>query len=355
MSFEIKIYNSFEDSLETIWNNFEKEAESYCFQNSYWLKNWYQSLNNKNDIDLHIFLVYQNQKLLFIFPLCIEKKYGLKILKWQGGNQSDYMGGLIKGESSLEKKEFLLLWKKIKDKLPDFDITYFKNQPEKIGNAINPFVNHLNSFKTSNSRSINLKDSFETFINNNLKKKFLSDTKRSLNTLNKKGRIDFKIYENVNNSQRKKIIEEILYQKELRLKELNQKNEIDKFSENFYINFDERKFLNGNLHISSLKFNDTIIAMHWGAIYKNTYYYLMPSIAKTEYLKYSPGRLLLYKLVEWCYQKNIKKFDLSLGEESYKKNWSNLKNGLYDLYETNSLKSYPLFYLLKIRSYLKSL
>ena len=108
MSFEIKIYNSFEDSLETIWNNFEKEAESYCFQNSYWLKNWYQSLNNKNDIDLHIFLVYQNQKLLFIFPLCIEKKYGLKILKWQGGNQSDYMGGLIKGESSLEKKEFLL-------------------------------------------------------------------------------------------------------------------------------------------------------------------------------------------------------------------------------------------------------
>ena len=81
----------------------------------------------------------------------------------------------------------------------------------------------------------------------------------------------------------------------------------------------------------------------------------MPSIAKTEYLKYSPGRLLLYKLVEWSYQKNIKKFDQSLGEESYKKNWSNLKNGLYDLYETNSLKSYPLFYLLKIRSYLKSL
>tara|TARA_B100002051_G_scaffold273989_1_gene314018 strand:+ start:287 stop:811 length:525 start_codon:yes stop_codon:yes gene_type:complete len=171
MNFEIKIYNSFEDSLETIWNNFEKESESYCFQNSYWLQKWYQSLNNKKDLDLHIFLVYQNQKLLFIFPFCIEKKYGLKILKWQGGKQSDYKCGLIKNDSLIGKKEFLSLWKKIKNRLPDFDLTYFKNQPEKIGSNINPFVKFLNSNKTSQSRSINLDHSFETFINNDLKKK----------------------------------------------------------------------------------------------------------------------------------------------------------------------------------------
>ena len=67
MNFEIKIYNSFEDSLETIWNNFEKESESYCFQNSYWLQKWYQSLNNKKDLDLHIFLVYQKSKVAFYF------------------------------------------------------------------------------------------------------------------------------------------------------------------------------------------------------------------------------------------------------------------------------------------------
>ena len=70
-------------------------------------------------------------------------------------------------------------------------------------------------------------------------------------------------------------------------------------------------------------------------------------------MRYSPGRLLLYHLIKWSFENKIKRFDLTLGEESYKKEWSNSKVFLYDFVEPNKLKSYPHFFYLKVRIQLK--
>ena len=52
----------------------------------------------------------------------------------------------------------------------------------------------------------------------------------------------------------------------------------------------------------------------------NCFYYLITS--DYEFLKYSPGRILLKKQINWCIKNDIKKIDLGPGEFEYKKQLS---------------------------------
>jgi CelD/BcsL family acetyltransferase involved in cellulose biosynthesis len=353
MSFKIKIFNEFNEDLEKIWKNFEKESSNYCFQNYYWLKNWHINLKNKNK--LFTTLVYKNNTLIMILPLYVEKKYGIKILKWQGGEQADYMNMLILKDFVINNDDFLNLWKLIKKEISFFDLLYFEKQQKFIGEILNPLVQNLNVEKNYVSHSISLPNSLDLFIEKNLKNKFIRDTERMKKNLQKEGDIEFLIYENNDNSKKQEIIKEIINQKILRIKELKQKNVLDKDTQNFYLKFDDSEFSNGKLHISSLNLNGKSLAAHWGVVYKNVFYYLMPTIAKTDFMKHAPGRLLLFFLIEWSIKNKIKKFDLTIGDESYKKNWSNSKIDLFSYLERKNLKSYPIYFYFKFKNKIKNL
>ena len=180
MEYEIKIHYDYNDSLKDLWNNFEKKSFNHCFQNFYWLENWYKNLKDKEALIICTLLVTKNNQLSYIFPFCLEKKFGIRLLKWQGGLQADYMNGLFFSTTDIGKIDFLNLWKKIKEKLPKFDLVYLEKQPEKIGQLENPFVKYLSKIQQSYSSSIVSEDTFDEFLEKNLKKKFLDDTKRSL-------------------------------------------------------------------------------------------------------------------------------------------------------------------------------
>ena len=141
----------------------------------------------------------------------------------------------------------------------------------------------------------------------------------------------------------------MLNQKISRINNLKLKNSLNNNAQNFYLDFDNSKFSHGQLHISSLNLNEKILSVHWGVIYKNIFYHLMPSISQNEFMKHAPGRLLLFNLIEWSIDNKIYKFDFTIGDESYKRDWTKENNFLYDYLESNKLKIYPVYLFLKIR------
>jgi len=351
----IEIYKSFNDSLKIIWKNFEENSINYCFQNYYWLNNWYENFKKQEKIEACVVVVYSGKTICGIFPFCVHEIKSIKFLKWMGGEQSDYMNGLFSNNFIFEKDKFFYLWKLIKKELPTFDIIHLYNQPEYILDTLNPFVKNLKAIKNGFTNGIEIQDSFEEYIDKNLKKKFLNDTKRSLNQLNKRGKLEFKIREKKNILDNVDFIQKILDEKISRLNELKLKNNFKKNIQEFYTRFNNDEFDYGKLQLSSLELDGKILASHWGVIYKNIFYYLLPSIVKNDLMRFSPGRILLYYLIKWCSENKIKRFDLTLGEESYKKEWSNSKIFLYDFVEPNTLKSYPLYIYLKTKIQIKKL
>ena len=351
MNFEIKIFNNFDSEIEKIWINFEKDSKNYCFQNFYWLKNWHANLTTKTKI--FNILVFQNEKIIMIIPLYTESKNGVRILKWQGGDRADYMGCLLTTNFFIEKKNFIKIWEKIKKEINLFDIVYLQRQPKKILNNINPFFSYLKNYEDYVTNSINLEKDFNLFLSKNVKSKFISDTKRRINGLQKLGELKFEIIDNTNDLEVKSTVKNIFIEKAQRLEKYKLKNPFNEEAKKFYLNFDNQYFKNGYLHISKLTINETTISYHWGVVYKNVFYHLVPTITESEYVKYAPGRIHLQNLIKWATTQNILKFDFTIGNEEYKKDWTNSSEYLHSHIELNSYFYFFHYFFLYLKNIIK--
>ena len=79
-----------------------------------------------------------------------------------------------------------------------------------------------------------------------------------------------------------------------------------------------------------------------GIIYKNRFNYLLLSMKEGNLDRYSPGRLLIALLIRWSISKKLEVFDFTLGDEGYKKSWSNKNSYLFNYVESKSLNGFNL-------------
>ncbi|MEJ2721498.1 MAG: GNAT family N-acetyltransferase, partial [bacterium] len=90
------------------------------------------------------------------------------------------------------------------------------------------------------------------------------------------------------------------------------------------------------------------VTTHWGMIHQKRFYYYMPSLASARWRRYSPGRLLLCHLFEWCFDNGIEVFDFTIGDEPYKQDWCDEETLLYEYFEARTPvgKLYGVYYRL---------
>ena len=123
---------------------------------------------------------------------------------------------------------------------------------------------------------------------------------------------------------------------------------------NFYNSFENNNSKKIKIHLCSLTLNDELIAIHWGVIYKNRFYYLLLSMKEESFARYSPGRLLISSMIKWCIENKIQIFDFTLGSEKYKISWSNDKSILFNYLKLNNVKGFIFYLMIKIKLILKS-
>ena len=73
----------------------------------------------------------------------------------------------------------------------------------------------------------------------------------------------------------------------------------------------------------------------------------MPTIPDTEYMRFSPGRILLQYLVKSSIDNGLKELDFTIGDEPYKKDWYNNINILSCYIEKKNFKHFIKYLLLK--------
>ena len=352
MSYEIQVYSRPDSQLKEHWQKLEGNSFGYCYQSYDWFENWVDNFRNQTK-DICCVVVSYNKEILFILPLEIIKKFNLRILQWIGGKHSDYLGPILNKDFDLTKEDFIDLWKKIKLKIPNFDLIYFTKQPKTIDKLNNPFVIFFKNYTNSNTYNIILPKTWNEYDQLILKKKFRTQNTRSKKLLKKLGNLKFKIL--TNKSEKIEIIRELFIQKNLKLKSHGVTELLENEDLNFYTSFEKRNLDTISTHISYLKLNEKIIAIHWGVLYKKRFYYLLPSMSEKNLEKYSPGRLLLSLLIRWSISKKFQIFDFALGDENYKKKWTNSESQLFDYLYLNNFKGVILYILIKSKFMIKSI
>ena len=354
MNFEIKVYHSFDKSLKIIWKDFEKESVNYCFQSYDWFENWINNYRvNNNNFLLCTTVVRYKSRVICIFPFEIEKKFKFRILKWAGDKHADYFSPLLSKDFVFDKETFSNIYKKVFNVIKNIDVIYLIKQPEYIHEIKNPFIEFLKNFVDSKTYNILLPRKWEYYKKQILKKEFHLQNLRKKRSLKKLGNLKFKIYNDKN--EKISILNELFTQKNIRLSTKGIEDTLKLKDLEFYKKFEKESFNNIKTHLSSLILDDELIAIHWGIIYKKRFYYLLLSMKEDQLKKYSPGRLLIALLIRWTISKKLEVFDFTLGDESYKKSWSNTNSYLFNYVESKSLKGFNLFLLIKFKLFLKQI
>ena len=114
---------------------------------------------------------------------------------------------------------------------------------------------------------------------------------------------------------------------------------------------------NKNLsHLSYTKIGNNYAAIHLGFKTNNNFVYLLPAY-DSSFNKYSPGWIHIDYLLNECVNLRIKKFDLTIGNEGYKKRISTNNIKIYtfigsDIYSLINLFIVRFYYYFKNFSFL---
>jgi len=342
-NFTFKVFNKFEEKLEQDWKSLENEAKHFFFQKFVFIKTIVETFNGTN---INIVVVYEKNKPIAIFPLEIKRYNQIKILQWIGTNQSDYCCPVVNNKKFVNERDFKKIWNKILDVIKDYDIIFLNKQPEYIEQTLNPFAVFIQNTHYSIIYQIKLVFSENDYLSLVENKKFSSELRRTKKKLLEKYKVMFKT---LFLAKQKDLIEKILLKKNSYLKKKKISNSVNESLIDFYKKLSDlcpEKLVAGLIQVDG-----KTIAASIGIIENKRFYYLVPVIFYEEFNSFSPGKILINYLINWTIKNDLKVFDFGIGEETYKKYWSNYSTRIFRHLDYRGAKGFLVFLIIKI--YLK--
>jgi CelD/BcsL family acetyltransferase involved in cellulose biosynthesis len=86
------------------------------------------------------------------------------------------------------------------------------------------------------------------------------------------------------------------------------------------------------VHVSRLEVGDTIAAANFGAIHGGRYYHLVAAYGDGDLARFGPGAAHLRELLRTAIERGCREFDFTIGDEAYKREWSDRSMALHDLH-----------------------
>jgi CelD/BcsL family acetyltransferase involved in cellulose biosynthesis len=323
MDDEVKIatFDCFGDELEAYWKRLEPVSEHHVFQTYDWLRFWQETvgsavLQTKPWIAV---VLDDSDEPRIIFPLGIRRIGRIRVLEFLGTSQGDYLGPLIHKDWQRDSRAIEAAWSLVTNELPKHAVRHFVKLPALWVEDQNPLLDILKTNVQDSSYSARLPSTWQEF-QSRLRTKLKADNKRQRRRLGERGNLRFEVLKK--GTELTAHIEIMIKQKRERYRATGVPN-IFEHSEvgRFYRDLPAIAVGGRCIHFSVLKLDDEVLAAHWGAIYRGRFYYLMPSYAGGDWQNYSPGRLLLESLLEWCIAAKLELFDFTIGGEDYKKDW----------------------------------
>jgi CelD/BcsL family acetyltransferase involved in cellulose biosynthesis len=206
---------------------------------------------------------------------------------------------------------------------------HFIRQPVTLGEYPNPFVT-LPSFRNADgAHSTRLGEDWESYYHARRGKGWRRTDRNKLKKLGELGEVSFVTARSP--AQRDDILAALFSQK---AKGLARAGVSDMFAppgvRSFYASLAERAWPDGPTHLCALYCGEQIVAANLGVVRGDTYYYVLHAYDVDNLASLSPGRQLMYEIMQWSIANGIDRFDFTIGDEAYKDTWCDETLELYD-------------------------
>ena len=315
-SYSVHIYKDiYNPEIVYNWKRIEDSCD--CHPQIYyeWCEPWWRKYSNGRE--LHIIAIKnETNNIVAIAPLCIEKSFGIKIIRSIPIRFGDFYSFIIEdGNNS--------------DKIISIILQYLKSYKEwqvivlsQINNKFQIW-NHLikDDFTPKYLTKIHTayleNYSFPEYLDK-LPKKLRQQFRNRYRKINKLGKLEFECIEDAMGF--KNYINDMknIYNHR------RQDNTLNTPSEKYYSVLNDvvkQLYDKKNLLLFLLKFNDELIAYRIGTV-KDGVYYAWKVSHHPKYNKYYPGMLIIGKIVEELINRKYKKLNFGAGDYDWKRRWA---------------------------------
>ncbi len=330
--FQIQVFNDF-SSAKILWEQFEKDAACFIYQQFSFCKTWYETVGNGRNKTPHIVVVQDlTGSTLMLVPLCLEKTRFGTTLSFIGDGMADYLCPLIQDDfaTNLQPDQFPELWNKILATIDvKIDLVWLDRQTEEIIGITNP-VSLLKNFDfSSSSHALNFPDA-ENWSRCARILRSGQTTKKIARRISKLAELgEIELVEISEKEKRQDHLQKLLAMKVQNLNDSGILHRMDKPEiALFYGALVADETIQNNLCQFELRCDGRVIASVLGFVHHDTFYYQISAFNKKDFGQYSPGLLLQYQLFDWSFSRGLKRFDMTVGDETYKEDWSNDTTGM---------------------------
>jgi CelD/BcsL family acetyltransferase involved in cellulose biosynthesis len=332
-------------AVEREWRAFEAAADCTVFQSFDWLAKWQQHIGAAGGTIPAIVVGRDDEGgLLFILQLAIEPRGPVRRLSWLGSDLCDYNAPLLAGHfaDAVSPERFACLWRDIVRLLRAaprfrFDLVDLQKMPEAVGGQRNPFLDIGVRANPSGAYVATLGHDWDTFYAAKRSSATRKRERRQLKNLTEHGEVRFIDVREGGDIER--TLATLIDQKSRSFARMGVE---DLFARPgyraFYLDIATDRSARALTHVSRLDVGVTTAAVSLGLRFRDCYYLVLSSYQDGEIARFGPGRAHLHELLRHAIDCGFRRFDFTIGDEPYKRDWSDIEVRLCDHLEAVSLR-----------------
>jgi CelD/BcsL family acetyltransferase involved in cellulose biosynthesis len=343
---ELAVYDRLDD-ISSEWRQFEQTADCTAFQTFDWLDAWCRHIGSLSRTRPAIVVGRAGSGTpLFLIPLAVTPGV-INRLTFLGTDNCDYNGPLLAPDFStrMSPENFVTVWRdicRLLQRSPHHrhDLIEFTKLPERVGTQRNPFLAMPVAMNPSNAYVADLFAPWNSYYET---KRSSATRRRDRTKLKRLGEIgEVRFVTPTDRAEIERTMDVLVAQKS---KSLMRMGAPDIFARPgwraFYTALATDPHLRQFVHVSRLDVGTIWSATNLGLTFGDTYYHVLASYDDGETARFGPGVAHLRHLMELAIERDLTRFDFTIGDERYKREWSDHTLMLYDHVAAASARGWP--------------
>lgn len=334
-------------AVEPAWRQFEQNADCTPFQTFDWLAAWQRHIGAARGVTPAIVTARRGVDLLLLLPLAVERRGLTRRLSFLGQDLCDYNAPLLAPDfsQSIGLAEFARLWRNIRALLQAapvlrHDIVTLAKMPETIGAQNNPLLGLDVQLNPSGAYETALGSDWEQFYTAKRSSATRRRDRTKLKRLGELGAVSF-----VNPAESAELaltLDRLVQQKAKSFARMGVPNMFAQPGWTaFFQELATAPRLRGLVHLSRLEVGGTWAAVNLGLTFRDCYYHILASYDDGEVSRFGPGAAHLRELLRYAIERGLKRFDFTIGDEPYKRDWCETEQRLHDHTSAATLRGWP--------------
>jgi CelD/BcsL family acetyltransferase involved in cellulose biosynthesis len=334
------------DAVEAEWRRLEGEGDCTPFQAFDWLTAWSRHIAPHGRSTPAVVVGRLAGRALFILPLAVTAG-AIRRLTFLGSDIADYNAPLLAREfsSSAEADDFADLWQaccRLLQGVPAYrhDLVGLTKMPATVGEQSNPFLALSVGPNPSNAYLAHLPGNWDAYYRERRSSATRRRDRTKLKRLTEYGEVRF-----VTPSQDVEIERTMTVLYEQKSKSLQRMGVADIFARpgwrDFFSDLAANPGTRDFVHVSRLDVGPLWSAINFGLTFRGSYYHVLASYDDGETSRFGPGVAHLRDLLRYAIEHGMTRFDFTIGDERYKREWSDETRLLYDHVAAASMRGLP--------------